>query len=472
MRILAIFLGLMLGGPWALAESLTVTFAPEDGSQMVRGNLIVVLCKNPFPASGPGLLRVYAGEVRCLDNQILQDGQSLRLDLGPGERPRFAAVYLDENRNFMASALAEAGEFHSSQVLQMDGEDASIRLDKRRSTELPPLPAWLQERSIVSSSMLQAGFSPEQATQRFLVGLPPGYWTSLERYPVVFVSHGFSGNRRTYLKNYQVWREEMKLRPMILISLDSNGDYGHHLFLNSQANGPRMQVLTEEVVPYVEAHYRSLGRRVVYGQSSGGWTAISLLRRAPKVFAAAVATGPDPLTLRDWWMGPNHNLYHEPDGSPRMFAPSIGLSMRTLVDRELETRSFGQFAAFLACFSRVRADLEPMPFESPFQLTTGALRPEIWEQWRSQDQSLWVEEHPLEAARCFSHRLALIVGNKDEFGLYPTTLHFSQTLDRLKIPHRLQIVDGAGHTDYLDDSNFQRQLYRTCFDLVTQTPGD
>ena len=465
MQAIIILLTLVLSFGQARAETLTVKFQPTDPGDRVSGNLIVVLSKTPFPPSGAGLLRVYAGEVRCLPNQTLGQGQTLTLELKSGQRPLYAGAFLDQNRNFMASALAEPGEYYSSQVVALKGKDASLSLDRKRQPRVVKPPAWLQEHLIVSPLMLRAGFSVQQATQRFLVGLPPGYWTSGKRYPLLFVSHGFSGSRWANLDCYRIWREEMKLRPMILVSLESNGDYGHHLFLNSEANGPRMRVLTEEVVPYIERRYRSQGQRVVYGQSSGGWTAISLLRRAPPVFAGAVATGPDPLTLQDWWMGPNQNLFTQPDGSPRMFAESIGLTMRTLVDREVDTRSFGQFAAFLACFSRARPEQEPMPFQSPFDLVSGAFQPQVWADWQDNDQSLWVQAHPDQARQNFANRLALFVGNRDEFGLYPTTLRFSHTLDRLKIPHRLRVIEGAGHTDYLDRPDFQRELYRTCFEL-------
>lgn len=189
--------------------------------------------------------------------------------------------------------------------------------------------------------------------------------------------------------------------------------------------------------------------------------------RAQRV-AGAVATGPDPLVLRDWWMAANENMYHNPDGSQRMFAPSIKLSMRRLVECEVQTRSFGQFSAFLAAFSPYRPEHSPLPLLSPFDLESGALAPEVWKQWESNDQTLWARAHPEEARRSFSGRLVLFVGDKDEFGLTDTTLAFSRTLDELGIPHGLRVISGAGHTDYLDRPDFQRELWATCFALASR----
>ena len=156
-------------------------------------------------------------------------------------------------------------------------------------------------------------------------------------YPVVYIFHGFSGNRWSYINRYRAWREQMKTEPMLIVSLDSFGPFGHHLFLDSPTNGPRFQVLTEEIVPFVEGRYRTNGHRVAYGQSSGGWTAVNLLRQAPELFHGAAATGPDPLILQDWWFGEGQNAYQNPDGSPRMIVEKLNLSLEKLAILELTT---------------------------------------------------------------------------------------------------------------------------------------
>lgn len=450
----------------SVAEKLVVEFAPKHPAT-AKGNLVVIVSPQRFQATGPGLLDVYIrGQIHCRESLTLEPGARVEIEVGDHAGPLYAGAYLDEDRDFMGTALAEPGEYFASSIAVLKGKDQTLRLDAVRKPRAGKLPAWLKDHAMVSQRMLDAGFSHEQATTRFLVGLPPGYWQSSRTYPVLYVSHGFSGNRKTYLERYAIWRQEMGARPMILVSLDSNGPYGHHVFLNSEANGPRQDVLTQDIVPWVDAHFRGNGQRVVYGQSSGGWTAISLLRHAPDVFAGAASTGPDPLVLRDWWMSANQNMYQNPDGSDRMFAPTASLTMRRLVECEIQSRSFGQFSAFLAAFSPYRQGQSPLPFASPFDLTTGALNAEIWDLWEENDQTLWARENPDQAREAFSNRLALFVGDKDEFGLTDTTLSFSRTLDELEIPHKLQVIPGAGHTDYLDNPGFQRRLWTSCHHLA------
>ena len=53
-----------------------------------------------------------------------------------------------------------------------------------------------------------------------------------------------------------------------------------------------------------------------------------------------------------------------------------------------------------------------------------------------------------------------------------TTFQFSRTLDTLDIPHQMKLTPGAGHTNYLDNPAFQRELYKTCFRLASSSKGD
>lgn len=445
------------------AETLTVTTSP--GQRAKTGNLIVVLSPREFRAGSPGLMNVYAGKI--LVSEGYTAGDRVELELPRGTAGWYAGAYLDENRNFMWRGMPDSEELFSSKVLKLSTPNPILKIDARRTPRKTQTPAWARESSFISSVLLEEGFSREEATQNLLVVLPPGYWTSQESYPVLFVSHGFNGDRRTYDKRYRMWRTHMKDVPMIIVSLDSFGRFGHHLFLNSEANGSRFDVFTKEIVPFIDQHWRTNGTRIVYGQSSGGWTAISLLRRAPELIHGAVATGPDPLELDDWWMDENQNLYTNRDGSERKVVPAVGLTMKRFVDVEVRSQSYGQFAGFLAPFSPYRPNAQgPFPFESPFELQSGALRPEIWSIWKENDIGEWARSHPDEARATFSNRLALIVGDRDEFGLYATTQKFSETLKSLSIPHQLKVVEGGGHSDYLEEEKFVAECWTIFTDLA------
>lgn len=451
----------------ASAEILEVKFAPAERTETVSGNLIVVVSDKQFQPRGPGILNVWQQRVAVVQDLRLQFGETVEVDVGNLGSGRFMAAYFDENRDFMGTCFPGPGEYYSSKLLKSSGEQyLKLALDTQRQAPSLPRVSWLKEQSFISSTLLDAGFDRKQATFRFLIGLPPGYWQTERTYPVLFVSHGFSGDRWVNLKRYQMWRKMMEEKPMIIVSMDSNSRFGHHLFLNSEANGPRFEVLTKELVPYIDNYFRTNGKRVIYGQSSGGWTAVSVLQKAPHLFAGAVATGPDPLVLDDWWFGRSGNIFQRLDGSERMLAPDHDLSMRSMVSTEVQTDSFGQYSAFLACFSPYRPERDGLPFLSPFHADSGEVDPELWKIWKQKEIGSWVQAHPAKAKEVFSHKLVLFVGTNDEFGLRETTHRFSQILGELGIPHLYKEIPGAGHTNYLERPAFVEECWDTFYHLA------
>ncbi len=120
----------------------------------------------------------------------------------------------------------------------------------------------------------------------------------------------------------------------------------------------------------------------------------------------------------------------------------------------------------MAAFSPRAKAGDSYPLASPFDLESGKLMPDIWKQWADNDQLLWSQNHREAAKKVFQNRLVLIVGDKDEFGLYETTKAFSEGLDALSIAHLYREIPGAGHTNYLDKQPFVSELWSTLFSLT------
>ena len=62
---------------------------------------------------------------------------------------------------------------------------------------------------------------------------------------------------------------------------------GHSVYANSAVNGPRGDALVEELIPYVDAHFRTVAAptaRFVTGHSSGGWSSLWLQVSYPDTF--------------------------------------------------------------------------------------------------------------------------------------------------------------------------------------------
>lgn len=116
------------------------------------------------------------------------------------------------------------------------------------------------------------------------VVLPPSYGKSkTQRYPTVYVVHGYGGN------HLAAWRRgpdqikkmsEGKTPEMIYVYLDASFSLGHHVFADSVNNGPWGHALTSELIPYLEKQfrmdaiprppaYRPLVRRLVHALAPG-----------------------------------------------------------------------------------------------------------------------------------------------------------------------------------------------------------
>jgi enterochelin esterase family protein len=155
--------------------------------------------------------------------------------------------------------------------------------------------------STVPSRVLRDNPMGDPSKRRVPVYLPPDYETSGARYPVVYFLAGFSGGG-TYLLSESLWGENLPeridrlvragtIRPMIVVLADCLTRLGGSQYINSAATGRYEDHLIDELIPFVDATFRTVGardRRAVMGKSSGGYGATVLAMRHPDVFAAAV----------------------------------------------------------------------------------------------------------------------------------------------------------------------------------------
>ncbi len=137
--------------------------------------------------------------------------------------------------------------------------------------------------------------------REILVSLPAGYDRSLQRYPVLFVADGSEGSLIASggLLRYFSPR---KMPPMIAVFIP-NTDRGRDYSIsarpleqlpNSGGQGGEnfLRFLTEELLPYVDAAYRTTGYRIFAGFSAtGGFVFYTLLSR-PDCFDAYIAASP------------------------------------------------------------------------------------------------------------------------------------------------------------------------------------
>ncbi len=268
----------------------------------------------------------------------------------------------------------------------------SVPLDSRTPIMFPrPLRGRI-ERPTIPSQVLEGNPWGDPVERELQVYIPPSGRT--EGRPLLVLLSGYTGSgflhfqRPRYLSDTRVSQLDRLIRTglageAVMVSPDCMTTLGGSQYVNSSATGRYEDYVTEEIVPWVRERYRT-GAVGVLGTSSGGYGALSLALRHPDVFSAAASDSGD--------------MYFEygylPD-FPRAFrairkAGGPEALLRRVFARPVDgwgplhpMASGLELMAYASCYSPV--DDEPGRFELPFDLTSGALRSEIWAKWLARD---------------------------------------------------------------------------------------
>jgi len=285
------------------------------------------------------------------------------------------------------------------------------------------------------------------------VVLPPGYDESARRYPVVLMLPGFTGTGMQLVARGG-WTEPLDRRldrlvgdgvaqPVILVLPDCFTRYGGAQYEDSPAIGRYLTYLCDELVPFVDARFRTVASRegrAVIGKSSGGYGALNLVMHRPDLFCAAASHAGDCAF----------------DLSYRRELPTTA----ALLDRLGGVQPFLQ--RFDTAAQKSGADIEAMSilccaaawsptagpygpglgFDLPMELRTGALRDDVWARWLTFDP---IRRVGPEATTL--RKLALLyldAGKSDEYALQLGARQLSDALSAQGIAHVHEEFDG-GH---------------------------
>src|SRR5690242_7525834 len=175
----------------------------------------------------------------------------------------------------------------------------------RRSGAMPATQRVTVEMPEFTSVALTENPLGDPASRALPVVLPPGYADSGRRYPVIVGLTGFTG-RGVMLLNDDAWQPNLTQRlerlyaagmpHAIFVLPDCFTRYGGSQYLNSSATGRYEDYVIDEIIPFVDAHYRTLpapASRAVAGKSSGGYGALVHGMRHPDVFGAVACHSGD-----------------------------------------------------------------------------------------------------------------------------------------------------------------------------------
>lgn len=258
------------------------------------------------------------------------------------------------------------------------------------------------EDRVIDSALLRGNPLGDPHQRPVLVYLPPGYDTDPgRRFPSVYVLQGYTGhvamwrNRSAYRQPFPERADAIFARgdapPTIVVFVDAWTAYGGSQFVDSPGTGRYHSYLCQEVVPWVDARYRTLpgaAHRAVMGHSSGGLGALVTTMLRPDLFGALASHSGDA-------------LYEY------LYLPEFAKCVRHLrrYDGDIhrwwsDFRSRDPFTAdgdhdllmllgVAACFSAGEDGTAQLPFDP----ATGVLRPEVWSRWLAWDPVRMAQRH-------------------------------------------------------------------------------
>jgi len=132
-----------------------------------------------------------------------------------------------------------------------------------------------------------------------LVHLPTAYQEEARKYPVLYVLNG-EDNFRWASQIADLLAELNEIDSMIVVGLPDQGDYGgdNYPFASEETSDPSPDAaryaafLRSEVIPYVDANYRTEKARFIAGHSLSGLFVTNLFLTDPDGFNLFIATSP------------------------------------------------------------------------------------------------------------------------------------------------------------------------------------
>ncbi|HTC86050.1 MAG TPA: alpha/beta hydrolase-fold protein, partial [Candidatus Acidoferrum sp.] len=271
------------------------------------------------------------------------------------------------------------------------------------------------------------------------VYLPPAYARDrTRRFPTVFVIQGMTGqvdmwaNRSAFRKNVpelvdDLFGDEQGTRagpddgrtpapPAIVVFVDCWTSVGGSQFLDSPGTGRYHTYLCDEVVPWVDEHFRTLAEaahRGIAGKSSGGYGAMVTPMLRPDLFGGLATHAGD--ALFEVCYQPEFSecarfLRDRYDGSFERFWTDFG--SRPPMSRPEDPALVNEWA-MASAYSTDDDGTVRMPFD----IATGELLPDVWERWLRWDPVRMARTTAGLAALRSQRAIWIDAGTRDEYFL-------------------------------------------------------
>jgi len=303
-------------------------------------------------------------------------------------------------------------------------------------------PAGAVERVKLHGKSLEGNLEGDPPDRDVAVYLPPSYGKSADRrYPVVYFLHGFTQSTDKWYGTAEFWAKmppilnkalaEPGNREMIFVTPDAFTRYQGSMYSNSVTTGNWEDYIVNELIPYIDAHYRTISERAsrgLAGHSMGGYGTMRIGMRHPDLFSsiyllsACCTKFPESFLLEN---GAKAEAAKTPEQ-----AIALGNLPRLLV-------------AASAAWS---PNPKNPPFFADLPVKNGKLDEEVAAKFHANEPLDMIDQYIGNLRQLKA--IAFDVGNKD--ALAPPTQKLDEVLTSYGIAHHYEVYDGD-HVNHIAD---------------------
>ena len=279
--------------------------------------------------------------------------------------------------------------------------------------------------------------------------LPEGYDSSLSSYPVVYSQGHFPtsnpfGFKEDLSDAFSKWWVAADTPRMIAVTIRHENPYYDDSYAVNSANlGPYGDAITQELIPAIDANFRTFPQRwarTLTGGSTGGWETLAQMAFYPELYQGAWAFAPDSVDFRF------HQLVNVYDDANAYFTQSEWVDVPrpasrsipgdTLLTMEQENHfelalgthgrsGWGQWDIWQAVYGPQGPDGYPAPI---WDKLTGQIDKTVAEAWRPMDLRIFFEDNWATVGPKVAGRIHVGVGDDDNYFLNDAVELLDQSL--------------------------------------------
>ena len=310
-------------------------------------------------------------------------------------------------------------------------------------------------RHTIDSALLKDNPLGDPHERPLWVYVPPGYDDDpTTACPAIYVIQGYGAHvemwanrtpfNQPYIETADAVFADGGVPGCIVVYVDAWTALGGSQFVDSPGTGRYHSYLCDEIVPWVDGHYRTIAdreSRAITGKSSGGFGAMITPMLRPDLFGALATHAGDSLYELSYIP-----VFAQAARALREYDHDIMRWREDFVSRTALTKDADHVLAVILCVSACFSAREDGAPELPFDPVSGALRPELWERWLRWDPVRMVERHA-DAVRSL-RAVWIDAGRRDEFNLDLGAEAFRAELAKAGLP------EDRVHFEFFDGGHF------------------